>query len=127
MSLVNYSILPTQRFFKTPSYIQFFSKLKSSSALKINKKIITIIDPTRQLNHYWGGAKYFFLPQVEMHHFTLIRKNLLIKFRNSTARDAYSKIKSIDDYALENTIKVPDLFHLTDLAVKFLENTKECK
>ena len=58
-NIVNYSILPTQRFLKTPSYIQFFSKLKRNSILEINKKIITIIDPTRQLNHYWGGGEIF--------------------------------------------------------------------
>ena len=63
-----------------------------------------------------------------MHHFTLIRKNLLTKFRNSTARDAYrSRIESLDEYkkeALENTIKVPDLFNLTNLALKCLEQNK---
>lgn len=56
---------------------------------------------------------------------TLIRKNLLTKFKNSTAKDAYSKhIKSLDEYkkkALENTIIVPDLFNLNDIALEYLK------
>lgn len=130
-NIVNYSILPTHRFLRTPSFVQFFSKLKRNSILETNKKIITIIDPTRQLNHYWGGAKYFFLPQVEMHHMTIIRKNLLVKFKNSTARDAYKIItESFYEYkkrALENTMKSQDLFNLTDLATKFLEDAGSVK
>ena len=59
-NIVNYSLLPTQRFLRTPSFVQFFSKLKRNSILTINKKIITIIDPTRQLNHYWGGQILLF-------------------------------------------------------------------
>ena len=125
-NIVNYSILPTRRFLKLHLIFSFFSKLKRNSILEINKYIITIIDPTRQLNHWWGGGKkYFFLPQVEMHHMTLIRKNLLTKFKNSTAKDAYSKhIKSLYEYkkkALENTIIVPDLFNLNDIALEYLK------
>ena len=60
-----------------------------------------------------------------MHHITLIRKNLLTKFKNSSARNAYSKhIESINEYkkrALENTISVPDLFNLNNIALECLK------
>lgn len=122
-NIVNYAVLPTKRYKKTPSYVQIFSKINKKSILKINKKIITIVDPTRQLSHFCN-AKYFFLPQVEMHHMTSIRKDLLKKIKNSSFTSHYEQVNSISKYienSLENTISTQDLFNLTDLATEYLK------
>ena len=121
INVVNYAMLPTQRFLRTPSYVQFFSKIKRTSKLSANKHIITIVDPTRILSHFCC-AKYFFLSDVEMHHMTLIKKNLYKKFNNSTARYAYRHIISIKEKEkdwIKDTVESEDLFGLMNIARKY--------
>lgn len=113
--IVNYGISPNDRFIsQTPSYVQFFSKIKKCSRLTMkNKKIIAIVDPTRILSHYYG-AKYFFLSNIQMHHMTYVRKDLELKLLNSNA-EATRKVKAQDlDKKVENIcIKVDNIFNIT--------------
>ena len=91
-NIIWYSILPTRRYInQIGCSIQFFCRINRFSKLANHKHNIALVDPTRVLKHQIG-AKYFYLQQVEMHHMTYIRKDLIKKFIHVGKRDCYTDI-----------------------------------
>ncbi len=103
---------PTQRSLVPSYFVQFFSFIGPFSKLKWNKHNVTLVDPTRQLNHIMG-AKYYVLPALEMHHMTGYRKNLTKKFQNtSSGRARGTSAHSYRDTLLNNSVTVPNIFKI---------------
>ena len=97
------------------SYVQFFSHIGPLSKLKRNKHNVALVDPTRQLNHT-PMAKYYVIPKLEMHHMTGYRKNIMQKLKNSSFSAVNNiKAESYTKALFSNTIKVKDIFNITDL------------
>ena len=106
---------PTQRSLAPSYFVQFFSFIGPFSKLKWNKHNVTLVDPTRQLNHIMG-AKYYVLPALEMHHMTGYRKNLIKKLQNSSMACARGTSEnSYRDMLLENSVTVPNIFNIKKL------------
>ena len=60
---------------------------------------------------------------IEMHHMALIRKNVISKFRNSSASIYLEGLNSLDKLIkndLKDVFRTNDLFNLKDLAQKLL-------
>ncbi len=90
--------------------VPFFSKLRSSSSLKSDRRQPCVIDTTRCLAGY-GFEKQFVLHQVNMHHMILLRKDVARKFANSSGRsDFYKKpppdILPNDYFVVENQFNI---------------------
>lgn len=109
---------PTQRYLRLGGgCVQFLSRITPLSKLKRNKHNITLVDPTRHLNHIFG-AKYYVIPGFCMHHMTLYRKDIIKKIRNSS----FSRVNNMSQADFESgcgeTVDVPDMFNIPKLKRK---------
>lgn len=119
-NIVNYGLLPTDRLVAaTPSFVQFMSKIGRFSKLGKNQNNICLIDPTRGLTKYSGfgmrgvGDNQYFLSNIQMHHFTYLRKNVIFKMKNSSSKQNHNC--SYSDLSKKTVAKGPDLFNLMPL------------
>jgi len=96
-------------------FVQFFSHIGPLSKLKYNKHNVALVDPTRQLNHI-PFAKYYVLPQLEMHHMTGYRKNMTQKLKNSSFGDINNMdAKIFNKLLFSNSVNVEDRFNIRKL------------
>lgn len=116
--ILRYGFEPDQLCMAHRGCVQFFSKLRRHSTLKYNKRIITLVDPTRQLNHYCF-AKYYFFPKISMHHFSSIRKNINEKYYNSSTELTNNAIERHKNSIIQNSIKFKDIFNLQNVIDNF--------
>ncbi len=110
-NIVNYGLEPTKRILQPCSFsVQFFSKINRFSFLKRSKNSIALVDPTRQL-FVFPFSSQFYINGIEMHHFSLIRKDIDKKFKNTSYTGAININKYINSIVDEdNSINVPDYF-----------------
>lgn len=121
-NIIDYFVLPVFAYRTSKNCVSFFSKLNWNSVLKLNEKTITLVDPTRQMSDCFK-SKYYLLLCIEMHHMALIRKNVISKFRNSSASIYLEGLNSLDKLIkndLKDVFRTNDLFNLKDLAQKLL-------
>ena len=103
--------------------VEIFSKLHWFSKLCNNRHCVCNVDFTRKLSHY-PFAKYWVFATVRMHHFCLVRKNLINKHINasyySSVRPKYIKEK-YDKTNDDNSkfFMVNDLFNLLPVVDEF--------
>lgn len=119
-NIVHYGLSPTDRLITaTPSFVQFMSKIGRFSKLGKNKNNICLIDPTRGLTKYsmfgicGGGDSQYFLSDIQMHHFTYFRKDVIFKMKNSSSKQNHNCTYS--DLSKKVVAKGPDLFNLMSL------------
>ena len=106
---------PTQRYLRLGGcYVQFLSRVTLLSRLKRNKHNITLVDPTRHLNHVFG-AKYYVVPGLEMHHMICYRKDIIKKMKNSS----FVPINNMTQIEFEKSkgpfVNVTDMFNIPKL------------
>lgn len=106
---------PTQRYLRLGGcYVQFLSRVTLLSRLKRNKHNITLVDPTRHLNHVFG-AKYYVVPGLEMHHMICYRKDIIKKMKNSS----FVPINNMTQIEFEKSkgpfVNVADMFNIPKL------------
>jgi len=113
---ITYGYEPTSRQITSNKkcYVEFFSKLKSSSKCYAkNRRIPCLVDATRCLSHFFG-AKYWVLNIVFMNHMSYVRKDLKAKYMNTSGNgklvecgDSKFKVLNKDEF-----IEVPNYFNI---------------
>ena len=92
---------PTIQLLNTKSSaVMLWSKINKFSMLKKNKSLVTLVDPTRQVSRIFNRKDYVFT-DVFMHHYSLFRKDLKCKFRNSSFQGNFTSTNlmcEVDDY-----------------------------
>ena len=84
-------------------YVALWSKINIFSQLKRLKNFIILIDPTRIITRKFNFKPYIF-NDINMHHYSYIRKNISLKCKNSSNTELHSldfknlknKVSSID-------------------------------
>lgn len=85
------SAVPIVSYIKKPTYridgfrescVPFISKINNSSMLGSDNKYGVPADPTRKMN---GSVDVYHFRDIAMHHFGLVRKDIDMKFNNSSA------------------------------------------
>ena len=105
-------VSPTRRCLSPVSNsVQLFSRVGFLSKLKRNSHNVALVDPTRQLNHI-PFAKYFVLPNIEMHHMTGFRKDMDKKLKNSSGGINTLKANDVLKRLAINSVTVPDIFNI---------------
>lgn len=68
-------------------YVPFLQKITRFSKIKNKTSKICTSDATRSINNHFQKRRYYMLDSnlIAMHHMSHVRKNLEIKYRNSTA------------------------------------------
>ncbi len=110
---VNYGVLPTRRKVEPSAFsVQFFCKLRRFSRIGTNRKPLALVDPTRVIK---GGFlsinRHFFLQNITMHHFSIVRRDVKMKFSNSSS----GEIRNVDTSNLEGGsqyVEVPNHFNI---------------
>lgn len=114
VSICGYGTIPTQMsIIPCRASVQFFSKINIFSYLKHDKRSIAVVDSTRELSSSYF-AKKFYINGCQMHHYSLIRKNLVSKYENSswTKRKVnVQKLLADDEF---DKVTVPDYFGLNE-------------
>lgn len=64
-------------------YVSLLYKLNVSSEYRIGSRLPVLVDPTRCMEP--GNCKIFTRDEIQMHHFSYIRKNIKRKLQNSSA------------------------------------------
>lgn len=92
---------PTIQLLNTKSSaVMLWSKINKFSMLKKNKSLVTLVDPTRQVSRIFNRKDYVFT-DVFMHHYSLFRKDLKCKFRNSSFQGNFTSTNlmcEVDNY-----------------------------
>ena len=70
-------------------YIALWSKINIFSKLKRLKDFIILVDPTRRVSRIFNFKPYVFY-NINMHHYSYIRKNLSKKCKNSSNTELHS-------------------------------------
>lgn len=78
-----YAYLPTQRNINPIAFVGLFFKLHRDSKIGKDKNLPILIDPTRVVVTKYS-KKYYVLRTIKVHHYELVRKNLLKKIENSS-------------------------------------------
>lgn len=118
-NIVGYGVMPTQQILApTPSFVQFMSKIGHLSRLGKTRYDICLIDPTRRISRYsLFRNKCYFLSGIQMHHFSYVRKNVITKLKNSSAKTNHNV--TVNDLIKIDTVMVPDTFDLMPLFNQF--------
>lgn len=129
------TICSLQNYFKSPTYqIRPFNKLTVPLIIKLydntsfskRNKFPTLVDPTRKTPP--GKWKHFPRETIEMHHFSYVRRNIIEKLQNSSAKGCFKDIdgfiKMYSEYNLgdtfwiteppgnEHTVEVDNIFNI---------------
>lgn len=88
--LTNYFKKPIYRMVyknQTDFYVSFIFKITLFKKFKLNSKFPVLVDPTRRVK---GGSFFLFdRNTIEMHHMTLVRKDISSKLKSSSANKLY--------------------------------------
>ena len=101
---------PTEQFVHIPkNAVTLFCKINVFSKMKPDKNNIILVDPTRQIHRIINKNNHVFL-DINMHHYSYLRKDLSKKLRNSsgivtkTVEFSDSTITKVNDYFKLNEI-----------------------
>jgi hypothetical protein len=99
LKLFTYFKEPTLRFENPDNYyVPFIHQLKPDTTAGSFKQYPFYVDPTRRVNEIDVIELPFF-----MHHFSWVRKDIMRKVRNSTARSNIDKTTLVTDYLSPDT------------------------
>lgn len=101
--LYTYFKSPTLRF-ETPDeyYVPFIHELLPDTAAGWSLTNYPFyVDPTRRINE----DEVVNLEGVYMHHYSFVRRNIYMKFRNSSARDNFKRTTLLEDCLSENVME----------------------
>tara|TARA_R110000851_G_scaffold48370_4_gene117006 strand:- start:12707 stop:13486 length:780 start_codon:yes stop_codon:yes gene_type:complete len=87
-------------------YVSLINKIDNGQEFEFFKGYPLMVDPTRQMRP--GNLKSFTRDEIEMHHMSHVRKNIRVKYENSSARQNFGN--KIDGWVehYENWVLQPD-------------------
>lgn len=118
---VNGSVAHILTYFKKPTwrlknydnyYVPFIHVLKKDTEAGV-KNYPFYVDPTRRVNE-----NDVFCIEIPMHHFSYIRKDIMLKIRNSSARANIENSKILSDY---NNPNLGPGYYVTDFRQELIE------
>lgn len=112
--IINYAEVPEKRILKLAGFsIPLFIKINSKTKLGYTKSVIALVDPTRR-KIIKKGDKQFFFTNIQMHHFSSIRKDLEKKIRCSSCHKFSMQEVSVykNRLAKEKTVEVENIFNI---------------
>jgi ferredoxin-like protein FixX len=102
----NSSACKLQTYYKEPIYrldppedyyVSLLYKINNSSSYSLGSRLPVLVDPTRCMEP--GKCKIFTRDEIEMHHFSYIRKSVRKKLQNSSAVINFKdRINKLVDY-----------------------------
>ena len=103
-----YGNRPTDYLHINSYFVQLFAKINFFSKCCNNPNVPCLVDPTRKIS---GSvfSKYWVSELVSMHHMSLVRNNLLKKYKNSSSNAVRNEKKKKVDHIVAT---VPDIFNL---------------
>jgi hypothetical protein len=109
--IVNYIKNPTWRFkYMDPTHLPLIWKIYPDSKYVIEGALPCCKDPTRSFLNV-GKYKFFDRDIIEMHHMDRVRKDLGLKYINSSAQnlaDVARKVREVEEKGLDNDIILVD-------------------
>lgn len=108
VNFYNYGPQPTDFTSGTTSCLMpFFARVNAYSKLGKNSHLPCVIDKTRRMKHRLGN-KYYVLSNILAHHMTTVRKDIRLKYANSSTQTTKNKLQSSDIPPVK--VKVADVF-----------------
>lgn len=88
----NYIIDPPENY-----YVPLLYKIDKNSKYELGNRLPVLVDPTRSMTP--GNCKIFTREEIQMHHFSYVRKNIMRKLQNSSAVVNFSnRLNHLVDY-----------------------------
>ena len=81
---------------KEDYYVSLIFKIRPGTEFVFGHPFPAMVDPTRRMLP--GNCKIFTREEIEMHHFSYVRKDLNIKLTNSSASPNFKNINKIVTY-----------------------------
>jgi hypothetical protein len=103
--VLSYIQKPVFQYESATAYVPFIAKIFPRSRIRLESPFPLQTDPTRRLN---GDRKLFLFKrkfhlfrkeELAMHHMGLVRRNIFVKYRNSTANDGGAKSQKLLAFA----------------------------
>ncbi|MBP5160626.1 MAG: hypothetical protein ILP11_01050 [Alphaproteobacteria bacterium] len=110
-------LAPTKQLIEPSCFVNIWSRIHFFSRLGHNRHAPCLCDPTREVLHF-PFAKYWVQDKMAMHHFSKLRKNVMAKWRESSAFNARKTFVCEATYSV-----VPDRFNLTPIVERWDDET----
>ena len=91
-------------------YVPLINKIDNGQEFEFFKGYPLMVDPTRQMRP--GNLKSFTRDEIEMHHMSHVRKNIRVKYENSSARQNFGNkidgwVEHYENWTLQPNSRFP--------------------